>query len=119
MIRIAIVTGHEISSDLSIADLFASLKSAHIADEPVTLTSTCVAAGGGQRPLEVARGAHHLVRVAAGAGLDHGGAAVLRDRDALARRHYLADVRVAGEGLLGVGERGLEGGVVDGRACRS
>src|SRR4051794_9226086 len=38
--RIARVTGHEISSDLSIADLFAWLKSDHIAAAPVRLTRT-------------------------------------------------------------------------------
>ena len=42
--RIAIVTGHESSSDLSIASRLASLKSDHIPDAPVRLTCTPVAA---------------------------------------------------------------------------
>src|SRR5690349_13404860 len=38
--RMAIVTGHEITSDLSIAVLFAWLKSDHMADAPVRFTVT-------------------------------------------------------------------------------
>ena len=38
--RIASVTGQEISSDLSIASLFASLKSDHIPEAPVSETET-------------------------------------------------------------------------------
>ena len=38
--RIRSVTGHEITSDLSIAERFAALKSDHIADAPVRFTRT-------------------------------------------------------------------------------
>ena len=38
--RIRTVTGHEITSDLSIAERFAALKSDHIAGAPVRFTST-------------------------------------------------------------------------------
>src|SRR3954447_21916481 len=38
--RISSVTGHDITSDLSIAERFAALKSDHIAEAPVRFTST-------------------------------------------------------------------------------
>ncbi len=49
--RITSVTGHEMSSDLSIADLLASLKSDHMPGAPVRLTSTPSAPRSASGPL--------------------------------------------------------------------
>ena len=80
--RIASVTGHEISSDFIIADLFAWLKSDHMPAAPVRSTSHPVGAELRERALQLVGRAHHVVRVARRARLDHGGVAIGRDRHA-------------------------------------
>src|SRR5574338_204627 len=72
--RIAIVTGHEKSSDFIIALRFAALKSDHIPEAPVRLTDT--------------------------PGDDERGPAVARDRDARPRRHDRRDEGVGTQDRL-------------------
>ena len=93
--RIASVTGHEISSDFIIADLFASLKSDHMPGRPGEVDLDAVGAELRERVLELAGGAHHLVRVARRARPDHGGVAIGRDRAPAAT----ATVAIAGSAL--------------------
>ena len=80
--RIASVTGHEISSDFIIADLFAWLKSDHMAGAPVRSTRTPSEPSLRERALQLVGRAHHVVRVARRARADHGRVAIGRDRDA-------------------------------------
>ena len=58
-IRITSVTGQESSSDFIIALRLASLKSDHMPEAPVRLTSTSVRAGGRQLALQLLGGGDH------------------------------------------------------------
>ncbi len=91
--RIASVTGQEMTSDFSIAFLFASLKSDHMPAAPVRLASTPGRGAVAERPLEVDGGGDHFVRVLGGAGADHRRVPVGGDRDPGPRRDHPGDGR--------------------------
>ncbi len=98
--RIAMVTGQEMNSDLSIASRFAWLKSDHIPEAPVRLTATRRAGGVGKLGLEAVGGVDHRVRIGGRAGPDHGRVAVGRDRDARPRRGDPTDGGIAPQHTL-------------------
>ena len=74
--RIAIVTGQEMNSDLSIASRFAWLKSDHMPEAPVRLTVTPGPAAPASFVLEAVGSVDHRVRIGGGAGTDHRSVAV-------------------------------------------
>ena len=66
----------EITSDFSIAERFAALKSDHIPEAPVRCTCTPAVDSAGERALELVGGLDHRVRVTRRAGLDDRGVSV-------------------------------------------
>ena len=103
--RIAIVTGQEMSSDLSIASRFARLKSDHIAAAPVTLTATLRAGDMCELGLEAVGGVDHRVLIRRRAGPDHGRVAVGRDRHPRLRRGDPAHGGIVPQDPLRTGDR--------------
>ena len=85
------VTGQEMSSDLSIASRLASLKSDHIPQAPVRSTATPGPATPARLVLRRSAASTIAFGSAAAPGPDHGCVAVGRDRDAGPRRQDPAD----------------------------
>ncbi len=94
------VTGQEMTSDLSIAERLAALKSDHMPGAPVRLTTTAPLDRPCSVPFSAVGGGHHLVRVARGAALHDRGVAVGGDRQPGRRRDHGAHGGIGAQRLL-------------------